>query len=523
MDDIKNSKQNQSESEAPQPLYETAPAAPPASQQANPAQDPAGAAAPQPQTDAAQTDQVPEFVVEETPSEFGVGDEAQGGQFVPIVEGGGGDTRMKYIMIAAAVVFFLLIFGFLLWFFLGRSGGGNKEVKLIYWGLWETESVMQPIIDEYEQKNPKVTIEYQRLSAQEDYLKKIQVREGRGPDIFRFHNTWVPQLADVLTPLPGSVMSGEEFENTFYPIHTRDLKVQNSYYGIPLMVDGLVLIYNEDLLKKAGKSLPPTTWVDMVEYIQDITVPGQTSNDIVLSTAALGTANNIEHSSDIFGLFLLLNGGSVTDLSSDEAVGALREYRKFAEPPNATWNESMPNSIDAFVQEKVVMIIAPSWELVNIRAQNPNLKIRVAPIPILPGSDKGLSVSNYWVEGVSKHSQFQQEAWSFLKYLSSAPVMEQMYTAQAKERFFGVPYSRKDLADKLSGDQYFGAVVSQAGADIYRSIPIIDRTFDGGLNDENASYIRQAIDRSTDGVAYDTAMSTAQSGVSEVLKQYNIQ
>ncbi len=510
MDNSKNNAQNQTESEAPIPLYETV------------VEQPTGSAPEAPSQIGLQTpsiDSTPEFVVEEAPQEMVIGDDQQ---FVPVVEKSGGDGRMKYIMIAAAVLFFILIFGLLLWFLLGRGGKSSGPVKLIYWSLWESDAVMKPLIDEYQAKNPNVTIEYQRINAQDDYLKKIQVREGRGPDIFRFHNTWVPQLGNVLAPMPSSIMSADEFDKTFYPIHSKDLKVGNAYYGMPLMTDGLVLVYNDDIFKKAGKSAPPTTWVDVRDYMSEITVPGRNPDEVLLSTIALGTSTNIEHYSDIFGLFLLLNGADIKNLSSAEAVGALQEYRKFAEAPTATWNETMPNSINAFVQEKVAMIIVPSWQISNIRAQNPALKIKVAPIPILPGRDTNLSVSTYWVEGVSKHSKFQNEAWEFLKYMSSAETMQKMYELQSKERFIGAVSSRRDVASKLSDNTYLGPVVSQAQNDAYQTIYMVSRTYDGGMNDEIASYIGQAIDQAIGGVAYESAMNTAQSGVSEVLKQYNV-
>ncbi len=64
----------------------------------------------------------------------------------------------------------------------------------------------------------------------------------------------------------------------------------------------------------------------------------------------------------------------------------------------------MPNSITAFVQEKVAMIIAPSWEILSIKAQNPDIKLKVSTIPFnLPGNQP-TSLANYWVEGVSKKS-----------------------------------------------------------------------------------------------------------------------
>jgi ABC-type glycerol-3-phosphate transport system substrate-binding protein len=80
-----------------------------------------------------------------------------------------------------------------------------------------------------------------------------------------------------LSTLPETLMSYEEYEKTFYPIHVKDLTSQSkkSVYGIPLMVDGLVMIINEDLLKKAGIATIPTNWDEMIAAASQVTVKGK--------------------------------------------------------------------------------------------------------------------------------------------------------------------------------------------------------------------------------------------------------
>jgi multiple sugar transport system substrate-binding protein len=106
--------------------------------------------------------------------------------------------------------------------------------------------------------------------------------------------------------------------------------------------------------------------------------------------------------------------------------------------------------------------------------------------------------------------------------LGSKEVMAHMFELQKKNRFFATAYSRRDLGDQLAQDPYYGAVISQAKNDAYISLPLISRTYDQGLNDEIVSYLEQAITQSVNGVDYARAMKTAQSGVSQVLKKYNI-
>ncbi len=430
-------------------------------------------------------------------------------------------NRTKYLVIGAAAIFFVIILILILRFVF--AGKQPEKVSLIYWGLWEEQEIMQPMIDQYKKDNPTVEVQYQKMTPN-DYKDKLIARSksNQGPDIFRFHNTWIPELKEVVSPLPQSVMSNGEYERTFYKIHLKDLKIDDRYYGIPLSVDGLVLVYNDNLFKKAGITTAPTTWEDVLKYAPNLTVKDR-EGQIITSGIALGTTNNIEHFSDNFALFLVQNGGNIRKLDSGEAVGALQSYRSFAEPgAQQSWNETMPNSINAFIQEKVAMIIVPSWEILTIQKANPDLAIKVVPVPVLPGS-RPISIASYWVEGVSKFSVHQNEAWKFLQYLSQKEQMTKLYELQAKTRRFGFPYSRTDLASLLIADPYLGAVIKQAENDSFVSVPMISRTYDNGLNDDIIKYIENAINAAVQGVAYQEAMQTAKQGVDQVFSRFQIE
>lgn len=433
---------------------------------------------------------------------------------------GSGGYR-KYIFIGVGVLVFLLIFVVILRSLLSLRGGSKEKANLVYWGLWEESASLEPLIKEYEQKNPNITIEYIKQSPV-DYRDKLlsRVKEGRGPDIFRYHNTWLPTITDIVDKLPEKVMSPQEFEKTFYKVAQKDLGINGAYYGIPLYIDGLVLVYNNQLFKQAGLTVAPKTWGDVIKYAQELLVKDAQGN-IITSGIALGTAGNVEHFSDIFGVILLQNGAGLRNLTAPEAVEALSFYRSFAEPPQAMWDETMPNNLQAFIQGKVAMIFVPSWQILTIKQANPDLDLKVAHVPTLPGGEL-VTLANYWVEGVSRTSKNQLEAWKFLKFLSETEQLTRLYELQTKiPRLFGNPYSRVDLKDTLVDNEYIGTVIEQTPA--MQSLPLVSRTFDNGLNDEIVSYIESAINASAQGVSYSQALQQASPGVVEALDRYNIE
>jgi len=440
------------------------------------------------------------------------------------------NSKIKFII--GAIIFFLVIFGLIYWFFLrdmvnppsSTAPIDQGKVTLTYWGLWDEQAVFQPVIDAYQKENPNVTVQYEKMSP-DQYRERLIARSktGNGPDIFRFHNTWLPEIQEVLTPIPSDIMSSEEFNNTFYPIHQRDLKINDRYYGIPLMIDGTVLIYNEDILKQAGLQNPPSTWVgegnDVITSIQKLTVK-DTNESIITAGMAIGDATNVEHFGEIFGILLTLNGADFTDLTTPEAAEALGLYRKFSE--DGYWNEQMPMSTTAFIQGRVAMILAPTWQILAIKSQNPELKIKVADVP--KGiDDAAVSMANYWVEGVNKNNNHQAEAWKFLKYLSEKKQLLKIHEAQSKVRLFGSAYPRKDMGELLKDHPYLAPVIRQAKNDVFISLPLVDRTYDGGLNDEILRYLEVAITSSSEGTDYSAALSTAGQGITTVLDRYKIE
>lgn len=504
MDDKRNSEEMQ-QPETPQPLYETVP------------------------VESAPTDLQPE---ELNPQVQGTDDPISSSQLqsnspsateseAPVYK----EQSKLPILIGGVVVFFAVFLG--IFVLLARNKGNTKQsiqpITLTYWGVWEEKEVMEPLIKEYEKKNPHITIIYEKKSIQ-DYRQKLitWIAQGQGPDLYRFHNTWLPEIQDIIAPLPDTVMSVAEFSKTFYPIHTKDLKIGQHIYGMPLMIDGLVLVSNNTLLKQAGIATAPTNWDDLIAAASKVTVKGSSSGDLITAGLAGGTATNVEHFSDLFGLMLLLNGGDLSKLDQPEATGALEAYRRLAEEPNNIWSDTMPNSLVAFKEGKVAMIIVPTWEIMSIKADAPDLSFTVSSIPYPPGG-KQLSLASYWVEGVSKKSIHQAEAWNFLKFLASKEGQTKMYELQIALRPFGTAYSRVDLGDLLIQDAVLGPLIKQASEDRFVSLPLASNTYDNGLNDEVIRYIQNAINASAQGVSYSEALKTAKEGVTQLFSRYNIQ
>ncbi|HQM16155.1 MAG TPA: extracellular solute-binding protein, partial [Candidatus Woesebacteria bacterium] len=205
------------------------------------------------------------------------------------------------------------------------SGQGSAPAKsnivLSYWGLWEPDTVFQEVLQDFE-KDTGISVDYRQQSHQ-DYRTRLQaaIDSGSGPDVFRFHGTWVSMLKDQLAPMPAKTYSLSEYQKAFYPIFAEQLQINGQLVGIPLMYDGLALYYNKDILQTANEE-PPSNWGEVRTLADKLTV--RTNNEIERGGIALGNTSNVEHYADILGLLIYQNGGDPANPLSGEVRDAIK-------------------------------------------------------------------------------------------------------------------------------------------------------------------------------------------------------
>ena len=430
--------------------------------------------------------------------------------------------KIPFLPIVILVVI-LLLAGI---FFIGKNFIGkktSKEVEIVYWGLWEDSNIIQPLIAEYEAKTPGVKIKYVRQSHQ-DYRERLSsaMTKDAAPDIFRFHNSWVPMLKKQLDYLPASVMSASEFAQTYYPIATSDLTSETGIVGIPLEYDAISLFINEDIFSAAGKT-PPKTWDELRQVARELTVKDE--NEIITQAGvSLGRVENVDHWQEILALMMLQNGVNLSNPTGKLAEDALTFFTIFS-TVDGVWDQTLPPSTTAFAAGKLAMYFAPSWRIFEILLQNPNLKVRAISIPQLPKSssnDLGTSYASYWAEGVWSKGNNKQMAWDFLRFLSSKESLQKLYQNSSKVRLFGEPYPRVDMANLLVNDPIVGVIVSDAPN--AQSWYLYSRTWDGptGINTLLSKYFEDGVTAVSNGETSKEVLVTVSSGVSQVLTQYGL-
>ncbi len=309
--------------------------------------------------------------------------------------------------------------------------------------------------------HPNITVNYRKLRPEEFETELLNaLAEDRGPDIISLHNTWLTKYLDKLEPLPPTTkmayqtiqkslglkeeviitvkesasLTAKQLQNIYLDAVYADAVRGEKIYGLPLSVDTLALFYNRDLLNNAGIPLPPADWVKLQADVKKLTFQDKSGN-LVQSGIALGTADNVERATDILTLLMMQNGAEMVSNrtvrfqaipESLRAQGynpgpeAVRFYTDFANPAKEvyTWNESFPNSIDAFAQGRVAMIFGYNYHLPYLEAKRAGkLNYTVAAMPQIEGRPV-VNYASYWLQTVSKKSKNINEAWDFLQFMS---------------------------------------------------------------------------------------------------------
>src|SRR3989344_845100 len=427
---------------------------------------------------------------------------------------------MKRIIII--VLSLSIILGFIFWRFGPNISLFKKEdpgpVTLTYWGLWEEDSLIRPIIEEYQTLNPNVKINYERKSSL-NYRTRVQaqIQEGVGPDVFRIHNSWLPMFINnnFLAPSPATIFTISEYKTLFYPVALEAFTQGGSIYASPLEVDGLALFYNEELLNNVGGKVPKN-WQEFIDTANKMTV--KDADGIKTAGAAVGTASNVDHWSDILGLLLMQQPGiDFNNFKTDVAAEVFRFYTGFiTDPRRKVWDVNLPSSTIMFAQGRLGFYFAPSWRAHEIRVANPDLNFKVAPVPQLSGKTVGWA--SFWGEAVSSKSQNIEESWKFVKYLTSADTQRLLYQQASQVRLFGEPYSQTVLAQELVNDPIVGAFVAQGP--IYKFWYLSSNTYNLGINDEMIKYFEDGVNKVLQGTDPQNALQTIDNGVKQVLDKY---
>lgn len=342
-----------------------------------------------------------------------------------------------------------------------------RPVTLTYWTVFNDVEELQALAAQYQQARPHVTVAIRQIRYDEfDDIFTNALADDAGPDIVSIHTHWLHKYEQRLSPMPRSIqvarlqpkggLSNEtevvveqramptlaDVERNYISTVADDIVVNNQMYGLPIVVDTMALFYNKTLLDRTGIATPPATWESFQEAVRAGTIYA-TNGDIAQSGVALGRGDNIENAADIFALLLRQNGLSVIqngvvaftrgidqNAQAHPALESLRFYTDYARNDRDvySWNDEKRSAFEDFIRGRSLFYFGYGFDVSRISSQNPQLSFDVVPLPQLR-PERPVNIANYWIESVVKKSSHQDEAWDFIRFITSPTVVERYSAA----------------------------------------------------------------------------------------------
>lgn len=360
----------------------------------------------------------------------------------------------------------------------------SKTYDLIWWNLFASEEVMQPLIDKYEQQNPNVNIRYVQRTEGLESGELIENYRGildenlndneplDTPDIVTIHNTWLGRYQPKLSVSTG--VNATDITNDYFPVVTQDFVRKGNVYSVPLSMDSLAIIANTDLmaqLSAADSAGPESSWFNLLDQSKRVTKSDGSKIEIAGLAAGL---DNVEYMTEVVSLLMMQSNVTMTQedqlsgfassavfSSNTESQNVANFYRRFFSEQKV-WDQTFENETASFLSEKLCMYIAPSWRLNDILKIKSQYGLEIEPevykLPqINPDPNNHIYWADYWGLSVTRDSQDRQQsqvAWDFIKFLSQPEQLELINTQiQAQENNqIGIIYPRKSMALNQKSD-----------------------------------------------------------------------
>jgi ABC-type glycerol-3-phosphate transport system substrate-binding protein len=254
-------------------------------------------------------------------------------------------------------------------------------------------------------------------SFQNDFIEALA--SGTSPDLIITTQDKVLENKDKLYAIPYSSISKNDFSNAFIS-EAELLMLSDGIYGLPFVVDPMVMYWNRTMFSNKGVSQPPQYWSQLFDLVKLFTVR-DASLSISKTAVALGEYTNVNHANDLLSLLSIQAGtpivnqgqGGLQSVLAERfgytlvpAEAALDFYTSFANPAKTfyAWNRSLPNSQDMFVAGNLALYFGYASEITLIQAKNPNLDFNVTTMLQNEGGDVNTTFGELYVMSIPKRA-----------------------------------------------------------------------------------------------------------------------
>lgn len=368
-------------------------------------------------------------------------------------------------------------------FALRTTKNNSKAAPVTMWGIVDEKTLMQLQNSLNEKKKDTLDLIYTQKRPETFESEMVEaLAAGNAPDIFLLPDSLLLKQQNKLFKIPYTNYPQRDFKNNFIE-GSEILLTKDGVWGVPFVVDPLVLYWNRGKINTAGLVNPPEYWDDFIELVPKLTVKDSSLN-IQDAAVSLGEYSNIKNAKSIF-LTLLIQAGNpvvaltITDAGEEKyqstfsdrygfnvrpADAALTFFTQFSNPTKDiyTWNRSLPNSDEMFLANDLAFYFGFASEYQKMLGKNPNLNFDVAVIPQSKSSETKKTIAGFQFLTISKNTPNIAGAFTAIKTLTDKDAQEIL------SKVSDLPPVRRDLLSQKTDDSV---------GDIFNKSAIISKAF----------------------------------------------
>lgn len=311
----------------------------------------------------------------------------------------------------------------------GSGDGPDNGAQLTMWVRHTDGEPVQKLVDLYNETH-KNQIKLTVIPG-DSFQQKVGAAAGSKslPDILGTDVVYSPNYVDQgLFRDITELADGLPFKDDLSQAHQEAASKDGKIYGLPLLVDSSLLVYNKTLYAQAGldPEKPPTSFAEIDEHARAIrALGGDTYGFYFAGNAAGATSYTMMPFASAAGEPPLTDDGTVADIDSDAftAVGDL--YRGFVEDdivPSGAKSDDGTTWSAGFVAGKIGIL--PVGTFLFGALEEVPFEWGVAPLPAPDGSGSSTFVGGD-VVGVTSTSANPEQAEDFLSWsLTDEPQLE---------------------------------------------------------------------------------------------------
>lgn len=307
----------------------------------------------------------------------------------------------------------------------------DTKLRVFSGGQNQRPDLMRKLFDQYQAKNPGVTIDIETGGAtselQRQYLSTVLNAKDTAIDIYMIDIVNPAQYfnAGWLEPLD-SYMGGATALKPYLPVYSQANLVNGKVAAMPAFADAMFMYYRKDLLEKYGIK-EPKTWDELAASAKKIL---DAENNPNLQGLSIQGAP-IEGAVCTFLLPYWSQGKQFNDasgkltLDKDTAVKGLDMWLKMVDTGVMKKNiaeVTTPITVNEFKAGQVVFAInwGFAWDVFKDASDSQvKGKVGVMPLPAMAGGSSATCVGG-WQWAVSAFSKNKQAAADLVKYMSTA-------------------------------------------------------------------------------------------------------